>query len=54
MQHVALLVGRYAIDRLSVGASELGVGVDGVVDQDATGVVSVINYQCSIVVTSVL
>ena len=50
VQHVALLVG------VSVEASELGVGGDGVVDQDTTGGVLVINYQGRwiAVVTSVL
>ena len=52
VQHVALLV----CVGLSVEASELGVGVDGIVDQDTTGGVLVINYQGRwiAVVTSVL
>ena len=50
MQHVALLV----CVRLSVEASELGVGVDGIVDQDSAGVVRVLSYRVALVVTKVL
>ena len=50
VQHVALLV------CVSVEASEFGVWVDGIIDQDTTGGVLVINYQGRwiAVVTSVL
>ena len=50
VQHVALLV------CVPVEASELGVGADGIVDQDTTGGVLVISYQGRwiAVVTSVL
>ena len=52
MQHVALLVGV----RFSVEAPEFGVGGYGIVDQDTTSVVLVIDYQGRwiAVVTSVL